>query len=405
MYALRARQCFDGTGFVAGGATVLVDEGRITGVEAFGYDPPAGCPVTTYDGTLLPGLVDAHTHLVTDSGVNALSRVAGYTAGEIDAVVTEALRQQLAAGITTVRDLGDRDFCVVNRRDRQRRGETALEPRIVAAGPPMTSVGGHCHFLGGEVEGAEQIRSAVRERAERGVDVVKVMASGGANTPGTDVMLTQFSDDDLQLVVDESHAAGLPVTAHAHGTPSVRQALTSGVDGIEHCSCVTDRAFGDADDDLVDALGRSRVAVCPTLGVDRSRMPKPPAPLVALAERLGTTVEQILLDRGAFVGRLHRAGVTIVSGVDSGIQPGKAHGTLPLAVADLLAGGFTTTQALVSATSAAANACGLGRTTGRLRPGLDADLLVVQGDLKHDLVALRRPVAVLRAGAEVQPFT
>lgn len=403
MLALRASHCFDGTGFVAGGATVLVDEGRIVGLEPFGYDAPDGCPVTTHDGTLLPGLVEAHTHLVTDSGPNALSRVAGYSAEEIDKVVTEALRRQLAAGVTTVRDLGDRDFCVVDRRDRQRGGGTTVEPRIVAAGPPITSAGGHCHFLGGEVEGNEQISTAVRERAERGVDVVKVMASGGANTPGTDVMLTQFSDDDLRLVVDEAHAAGLPVTAHAHGTPSVQQALAAGVDGIEHCSCVTDRAFGEADDELVEALGRSPVAVCPTLGVDRARMPTPPPPLLALAERLGTTVEQILLDRSAFVGRLHRAGVVIVSGVDSGIQPGKAHGVLPLAVADLLVAGFTTAEALSSATSAAADACDVGATTGRLRPGLDADLLVVQGDLEHDIDALRRPAVVLRAGVQVSP--
>ena len=278
---------------------------------------------------------------------------------------------------------------------------TAREPRIVAAGPPITTVGGHCNYLGGEVEGPDQIRAAVRERAEHRVDVVKVMASGGANTPGSDVMLTQFTDDELRLVVDESHAAGLPVTAHAHGTPSVRQALRSGVDGIEHCSCITDRGFSDADDELVAALGRSETVVCPTLGIDRSQMVAPPPALQALADRLGTTFEGMLQDRYAFVGRLHDAGVTMVSGVDSGIQPGKAHGILPLAVAELTTCGFTAAEALVSATSAAADACGLEDTTGRLRSGLDADLLVVPGDLERGLDALSRPIAVWRAGAEV----
>jgi imidazolonepropionase-like amidohydrolase len=404
MYALRAPHCFDGAGFLAGGATVLVDEGRITGVEPFGYDVPDGCPVTSYDGTLLPGLFDMHTHLVTDSGLDALSRVSGYSVDEIDEVVTEALRRQLAVGVTTVRDLGDRDFCVVDRRDR-RRVDGRLEPRIVAAGPPITTVGGHCHFLGGEVDGREQIRAAIRERAERRVDVVKVMASGGANTPGTDVMLTQFTDDELRTVVDECHAAGLPVTAHAHGTPSVRQALAAGVDGIEHCSCVTDRGFSDADPELIASLGRSEVVVCPTLGVDRTRMPTPPAAIQALAERLGSTVEQLLLDRHEFVGVLRDAGVTIVSGVDSGIQPGKAHGVLPLAVADLVTSGFTIAEALESATAAAADASGVAGTTGRLRRGLDADLLVVQGELEHDIDALRRPLSVHRAGVEAQPLT
>ena len=400
MYALRARHAFDGEQVLAGGATVLVDGRMIAGVESHGYPVPADCPVSTYDGTLLPGLVDMHTHLVTDSGPMALDRVAGYTENEIDDVVTEAARRQLAAGVTTVRDLGDRDFCVLARRDRQQ--PTDREPRIVAAGPPITSPGGHCHSLGGEVTGAEGIRQAVRERGDRGVDVVKVMASGGVNTPGTDVMRTQFTDEELRAAVEEAHALGLPVTAHAHGTPAVRQALDAGVDGIEHCTCVTERGFGDCDDDLVDRLASSGVVVCPTIGADRSRFPVPPPPLQAMAESLGTTVPDLMRDRWAFVGRLHAAGVRIVSGVDSGIQPAKGHGTLPVAVEELVEGGLTVAEAVATATSQAALACGLAGTTGRLAAGLAADLVVVDGDLSADVAALRRTAAVVLRG---QPLT
>jgi imidazolonepropionase-like amidohydrolase len=398
--ALRARHCFDGTRFRPGGATVLVEDGRIAGVEAYGVDLPDGCTVASYDGTLLPGLIDMHVHLVTDSGPNALSRVAGYTDEEIDDVVTEALRRQLAAGVTTVRDLGDRRYTVVERRDRQR-ADGAVEPRIVASGPPVTVPGGHCHYLGGETTGRDGLRAAVRERVERRVDVVKVMASGGVNTPGTDVMLTQFSDDELRLLVDEAHAAGLPLTAHAHGTPSVRQALSAGADGIEHCSCMTETSFGDPDEELLAALGRSAVVVCPTLGVDRSRQPTPPPPLQQLLSRFGITIEEMLAVRQRHVARLRAAGVRIVSGVDAGIQPGKAHGTLPHAVTELIHAGFPLDEALATATSLAADACGLGDATGRLRPGRDADLLVVDGDLSSDFSALHRPVSVRRRGVEV----
>ena len=397
---MRAPRCFDGDAFRAGGATVLVDGAGIVGVEPYGFEVPSGCEVTSYDGTLLPGLVDMHVHLVTDSGTEALSRVAGYTEEEIDAVVTESLRRQLAAGVTTVRDLGDRDFNVVARRDRQR-GAAATEPRIVASGPPLTTPSGHCHYLGGEVRGPDGIRAAVRERAGREVDVVKVMASGGVNTPGTDVTRTQFTDGELRLLVEVSHAAGLPVTAHAHGTASVRQALSAGVDGIEHCSCMTETRFGDADDALLDGLAAGGVVVCPTLGIDRSGQAAPPAPLLALLDRLGVTVEQMLAGRLRFVARLREAGVRLVSGADSGIGPGKAHGTLPLAVAELVESGCPVAEALATATSLAVDACGLGGTTGRLRAGREADLLVVDGNLEQDVTALRRVVSVRRGGVEV----
>ena len=181
MRAIRARHAYDGGSFLGAGATVLIEDGSIIGVESYGFKVSGPGPVTGYEGTLLPGLIDAHTHLVADSGVSALDRVAGYSAEEIEEVISRALRDQLVAGVTTVRDLGDRRFCVVDRRDRQRSGPVT-EPTIAASGPPLTSQGGHCHYLGGEVSGADEITRAVAQRAERGVDIIKVVASGGVNT-------------------------------------------------------------------------------------------------------------------------------------------------------------------------------------------------------------------------------
>jgi len=400
MHAIRSKHAFDGESFRSPGATVLIDDSLIIGVEPYDFPLPDQCPVTSYDGTLLPGLIEAHTHLVTDSGVSALDRVAGYSNHEIDEVVTRALRDQLAAGVTTVRDLGDRRFCVVQRRDDQP-ATGACEPTIVASGPPLTSTAGHCHFMGGEVSGTAKIIRAIAERVERGVDIVKVMASGGVNTPGSDVMRTQFTTAELRLVVDRTHAAGLPVTAHAHGTPAVEQAIAVGVDGIEHCSCVTDRGFGQASDETLEALAHSQIAVCPTIGTDPHLMRNPPPAITAVTERMGTTVQQMLQVRQDFVARLHHAGVLLVSGVDSGIGPAKRHGTLPHAVCELVTAGLSVAEALATATSTAATACGLGASKGQLAPGLHADLLVVDGNLETDITALLRPQAVLLHGVPV----
>jgi imidazolonepropionase-like amidohydrolase len=402
MHAIRARHAYDGESFLAAGATVLVEGGLIIGVESYGFQVPGDCLVTGHEGTLLPGLIDAHTHLVADSGDSALDRVAGYSAEEIEEVISRALRDQLAAGVTTVRDLGDRRFCVLDRRDRQL-SAPVIEPAIVASGPPLTSKDGHCHYMGGEVSGTGEIIGAVAERVERGVDIIKVMASGGVNTPGTDVMRTQFTTAELQLIVDQAHAAGVAVTAHAHGTPAVEQAVAAGVDGIEHCSCVTDRGFGQVSEETVAALARSRIAVCPTIGIDPQLMKTPPPAIKAMMDRMGVTAEQRLQARRDFVGRLHRAGVRLVSGVDSGIGPAKRHGVLPHAVCELVAAGLSVTEALATATSGAAEACGVSARKGRLAPGYDADLLVVDGDLEIDVTALHRPRSVLLRGQPVSP--
>jgi len=411
VHAIRADQAFDGERFVAGGATVLIEDGTIVAVEPASYDVPGDCPVSDQrDATLLPGLVDAHVHLVADSGPLALDRVAGYTEEELDAVVTGSLERQLAAGVTSVRDLGDRDFHVVGRRDRQRTGDDGL-PRIVASGPPLTTPAGHCFYLGGEVAGREQIVAAVRERVDRGVDVVKVMASGGMNTVGTDVTAPQFDLADLRLVVEESHRAGLPVTAHAHAAVAVDQALDAGVDGLEHASYFVGGGPGApagpmavvASDEQLDRLAASGVAVCPTLGGFTTGLFEHGPPHVReMMRAAGVTPEQVVELRMTLLARMRAAGVRLVSGTDGGIAPPKAHGSLAEAMLEL-ATVLPVADVLATATSGAAGVCAPDRRTGRLRAGYGADLLVVDGDLAGDLTALRRVRQVVLRGRPTAP--
>jgi imidazolonepropionase-like amidohydrolase len=390
--AVRAPRAFDGERSLAGGATVLVDDGRIIGVEAATAPLPDRWPVADFpDSTVLPGLIDTHVHLCGDGGPGALERLPAFDDDHLATVIDDALRRHLAAGVTTVRDLGDRRWAVLRRRD----AGTAGLPTVLASGPPITSVRGHCWHMGGEVAGPDQLREAVRERAERGVDVVKVMAAGGGTTAGTDILRCQFTAEELRLVVDEVHAAGLPVTAHTHALAGVELALVAGVDGIEHGTCLTESGFL-APDDVVEALARRRIAVCPTLGA-LPGLPPPP-PLVALLARAGMTPEQGRQGRIRLVAELYRGGVTLVSGTDAGIGPPKPHGVLPRAVAALLESDVPGADALASATKVAAQACGIADRKGRLHPGLDADLLVVHGDPLTDIGALERVAAVMIGG-------
>jgi imidazolonepropionase-like amidohydrolase len=181
------------------------------------------------------------------------------------------------------------------------------------------------------------------------------------------------------------------VTAHAHSVDSVKDAVDAGVDSIEHASFVTATGFA-PDPTVVAVLVARSVPVCPTLGIVPGVAP-PPAVLEML-RRTGMTPES----RAEMFADLHHAGVVLVSGADSGIGPGKRHGVLPEALVQLARAGVAGDEVLASATSLAADALGLGDRTGRLRPGLDADLLVVRGDPVTDMTCVRDVVAVAVRG-------
>jgi imidazolonepropionase-like amidohydrolase len=162
----------------------------------------------------------------------------------------------------------------------------------VASGPPLTSVGGHCHFLGGEVANRDQISTGMRERVQRGVDVVKVMASGGMTTPGSDVMGTQFSADEMHLLVELAHEAGLPITAHAHSLAAVERSVDAGVDCIEHCSCLTEKVSV-LSRNLWPALpiGTSLLAVCSPQSANRSQPSSASYPKADRGHRMDSTAD------------------------------------------------------------------------------------------------------------------
>jgi imidazolonepropionase-like amidohydrolase len=403
MYGLRAVHAFDGERFLPGGVTVLVDGDRIRAVEPFDHVVPAGVEVEEHRGTLLPGLIDCHSHLVADSTIGGLERAGAMAAEEVDAVILASLEAHLAAGVTTVRDLGDVGYRTLAFRD------VEGLPRVVAAGPPITTPAGHCHFLGGVVAGTGEgdLRAAVAERAQRGVDVVKVMGSGGFATPDSDQLSAQFTAEQLSVLADAAHRAGLPLIAHAHSLVAMEYALSAGVDGIEHFTGMKPGMGALLDERVLAEAARRGTFVDLTMGNDRALhafMPEPPPHLAALMAGFGVrTFDELYSGRIAQLGQLGEHGVRVVAGVDSGMAPAKRHGNVWRTVGEMVEAGYDTAAALAAATSVAAQACSLGGVTGRLAAGHVADLLVVDGDVATDPAALAHPRAVVVRGRRADP--
>jgi imidazolonepropionase-like amidohydrolase len=384
---IRSEHLFDGYRFHEGPVLVVVEDGRIGAVDFSGAAHPQDMVLVDLgESTLLPGLVDAHAHLCWDPDGNPedLAR------DPFRALVERARRHAEAAlrsGITTIRDLGDRDFATLSLREEYRQG-IAVGPELVVSGPPLTRSGGHCWFLGGEADGTEALVDAVQERAARGVDWIKVMATGGFTTAGTDPGRPQYTTDQLAALVEAAHRVGLPVTAHAHATAGIAAAAAAGVDGIEHCTFLSEGGVV-ASPDVIEAIVARGVWCGVTIG---RVVPDMPEDIVALVQDLRRNIRR-LMDSGA----------QVAFSTDAGIGPEKPHDALPQELAELSQNGFTVTEALTGATADAAASCGLGHRKGRIAPGYDADLLAVAAGLEQDLGGLCDVKAVWRSGTQVQP--
>ena len=356
----------------------LCDKAALAPVEARTARSMAGL-------TALPGLMDAHVHMVLDP-----NRSTPPAAGEKPDPT--AMRNRAAvmvrAGITTARDLGGGAWYELDLRDAIERGETT-GPRLLCSGQPVTCTSGHCHFWGGEAADAAGAKAVIDRQVAHRADLIKVMATGGRFTRGSKPHAPQFELPVLTEIVDYARQQGLSVAAHCHGTPGIDAAVRAGVHSIEHCSWVGDGGWAsDYQVSVVEAMLERGTWVSPTINAGWQRM------LDANSQTL-TRMRAALVDM-----RTH--GVPFMASTDAGI-PGVFHHELPKALGVYgEVGALSNEQVLRSATAEAARGLGIDQKTGRLAPGLDADVLVVDGDPLTSIEALGAPVGVWARGAAVR---
>ncbi|KIZ17867.1 amidohydrolase family protein [Streptomyces natalensis] len=349
---------------------------------------PHGCRALSFTGgTVLPGLIDAHTHLIFDASADPVAAVQDSSDEELLEGMAERAEQLVLSGVTTIRDLGDRNGLAIHLRDSITSG--ALPgPRILSAATPLTSHGGHCNFFGGEVEGEQAIRDLVQRNARIGADVIKVMATGGGMTKGGPaIWQNQFTEDELRIVVEEAKRFGLPVAVHAHGTDGIAAAVAAGVNTIEHCTWMTEGGEFDLQDDLLAAIKAQHIYVCTATSPNWR----------AFAERVGYDRAEHLFSSMRWMAD---RGVSMIAGTDAGVTR---------AVFDKLVNslefyqylGISNEKILDMATADAAQALGI-TDSGRLATGKRADLLVVDGNPLVDLHALRDIHLVIAGGKTVR---
>jgi imidazolonepropionase-like amidohydrolase len=409
-----ADRAWTGDGRAITRAAVDVDLERGTILAVGGRDdlaPPAPGTRTTDlgDVTVLPGLIDSHVHIAFAASDDVVGDfLAERDAGPSDQVggplhrrAADGMARALTAGITTLRDLGTPAAIVRAVREDLAAGRLA-GPALVTAAEPLTTPGGHCHFLSHEVPPDADPARAVDQALEAGADLVKVFASGGNLTPGSSALDRQYDQAFLTGVVQAAHRRGVGVAAHAFGIDSVRDAVAAGVDTIEHCACQTPDGPV-VDDDLLRRMAAGGVAAAPTAGagpaallaLDLDRVPAAIRPKV---EAIRRSLPKALDLAKATV----EAGVPLLAGTDAGI-PERPTDTLVDAVIWFCAAeglALTPAEALATATTTVADTCGLP-DRGRLAPGLRADLLVVDGDPLARIDDLARTRLVVLAGHEV----
>lgn len=401
---LKAAYLFDSkSGNLTNGGVIVIEGDKIKAIGA--QAAPADAKVIDLgDATLLPGFIDAHTHVTVEMQENyyrGFHEEMYRFATEQSHYASVYAKRTLEAGFTTIRNVGAGEFVDVGLRNAINTDITS-GPRILTAVHPVGSTGGHCDqgpfppdrkqplgVMDGVCNGADECRAAVRYQLKWGADVIKICSSGGVLSEADPVDVPQLTPDELNAIVSEAHAWKKKVAAHSHGDLAARQAVEAGVDSIEHGSFLSDETLK-----LMKAKGTylvpTRLAV---YWVNRSADKYPPA---IAAKARATLVEHERVFRSAL-----KIGTPIAFGTDSGVSP---HGMNAKEFALMVEIGMQPAAALISGTREAAKLLGIAGEVGTLEAGKLADIVAVNGNVLANVAATEKPLLVMKHGkVVVQP--
>ena len=351
------------------------------------------------DETLLPGLIDSHVHLALGIRGSYEEMMRETDGIHLMSGITNA-NQALEAGITTIKEAGARNRVALDLREGWRRG-LIRAPRLYVSGRPLTITGGHFYFCNdNEADGVDEVRKRVRQFIKEGVDLIKIMASGGG-TGGTSSGQPAFSEEELKAAVEEAHKFNRTVFAHCEAYESIGSAVRAGVDVLEHCGFILPDGSRGFDEEAVKTMVEKKLFYDPTLQtgsivIDTLKAKRDREGLTLSEKNRLESQEYKIKRKSENLSRMVEMGVQIVAGSD-GIGLGNST-RLIRAMELMVDAGMTPMQVLVSATNTAAKALRLDHQFGSVKKGLKADIIAVKGNPSENISDLRKVKMVMLNG-------
>jgi imidazolonepropionase-like amidohydrolase len=395
---LKAARMFDGrSNETLAGAIVIVEGGKIREVGVNLAAPAGATVVDLGDATLLPGFIDAHTHITFEGSDNFLSDFfegLRRTTAEDAIRASVNARKVLEAGFTTIRNVGAYDDQDIGLKNAIAKG-VVPGPRILASRYPIGATGGHCDQTGfppntfgpewgpekGKAAGADQVRQAVRLQVKYGADVIKMCVSGGVLSLGDEVSVPQMTDEEIAAAVDEAHRLNKKAAAHAHGDLAARAAVKAGIDSIEHGSFLSD--------DTLALMKTKGTYLVPTLLIGEWVV----RPTATFPPAIAAKAKEAIAKRSDMFRHAQKAGVRIAFGTDAAFSYGVQAQEFAL-----MTGLGLSPAAALRTIPAAAELLGLSSQIGTLEKGKEADIVAVPGDPLKDIKATEKVFFVMKGG-------